>query len=80
MKAGLPDGLAVDKLSTTPKDSDVLSYGRGGFGNIGAAKSAQKRVEEEKARQNALMLQKARAEAFAETIQLPKPTRVHMRD
>ena len=69
----------MDKLSTTPKDSDILSYGRGGFGNIGAAKSAQKRVEDEKARQNAIVLEKAKAEAFAETIQLPRPTRVHTR-
>jgi hypothetical protein len=66
------------RLSTTAKKPDSsIGSGRGGAGNIGAAKVLQRKDEEERARKEASVAQKARAEgqAAAESIQVPKPTR-----
>jgi Protein of unknown function (DUF3602) len=54
-----------------------LSVGRGGAGNIEAAKAHHRKQEQEKAKQEALIAQKARAEAAAavEALQTPKPSK-----
>ena len=54
-----------------------MSFGRGGAGNIEAAKTLLKKKDEEKMRESALITEKARAEAkaAAEAMQIPKPTR-----
>jgi Protein of unknown function (DUF3602) len=68
------------RFSTAPKTSEA-AFGRGGAGNIEAARALQRRQEEEKARKEAQAVEKARAhakaaaEAAAGSIQYPKPTR-----
>lgn len=63
-------------MSTSAKPAE-MSFGRGGAGNIEAAKALLKKKDEEKMRESALITEKARAEAkaAAEAIQIPKPTR-----
>jgi uncharacterized protein YggE len=70
------------RLSTTAKNpNSSVGSGRGGAGNIGAVKAMQRKEEEEQARKEArkeaLIAQRAKAEAqaAAESIQVPKPTR-----
>lgn len=64
-------------MSTSLQAPPELSFGRGGAGNIEAAKALQKKKEQDKMKENALVAEKARAEARAavEAIQVPKPTR-----
>ena len=63
-------------MSTSAKPAE-MSFGRGGAGNIEAAKALLKKKDEEKMRESALITEKARAEAkaAAEAMQIPKPTR-----
>jgi len=65
------------RLSTSLQALPELSFGRGGAGNIEAAKALQKKKEQEKMKENALVAEKARAEAraAAEALQVPKPAR-----
>lgn len=74
-----PDETSAERdrrLSTAAQPAE-LSFGRGGAGNIEAAKALQKKKENEKMKEGALVAEKARAEAkaAAEAIQMPKPTR-----
>jgi hypothetical protein len=74
-----PDETSTElaqRLSTSAKQPEG-SFGRGGAGNIEAAKALKKKQEEEQARKDALLAEKARAQAkaAAEAIQYPKPTR-----
>ena len=70
------DEASISHLSTDPKALD-LGSGRGGVGNIEAAKALQHKLDEEKARKNALIAQKARKEAHAaaDVIRMPEPAR-----
>jgi Protein of unknown function (DUF3602) len=75
-----PDETSVEfqhRLSTSAKDGGSSNFGRGGAGNIEAAKVLQRKKEEDVAKQDALVTEKARAHAKAavEKIQIPKPTR-----
>ena len=65
------------RLSTAAKNNDSLYFGRGGHGNIEAAKALHREMEEERAKQEALAIEKARAnaKAAAKKIQVPKPAR-----
>ena len=66
------------RLSTSAKYSDdAISLGRGGIGNIEAAQERRRWKEEEKAKQSAMVSEKARAiaKAAADSIQMPKPAR-----
>lgn len=78
-----PDETSTERerrLSTRAADFDGLSAGRGGAGNIEAAKFLhRKTLEEERARRDAEAAEQARAQAQAavDAIQFPKPTRTH---
>jgi hypothetical protein len=75
-----PDETSTERtrrLSTLAREDGSTTFGRGGAGNIEAAKILQRRKDEEKAKQEAVVAEKARAhaKAAAEAIQIPKPTR-----
>jgi hypothetical protein len=75
-----PDETSTERsrrLSTLARDEGSTTFGRGGAGNIEAAKIVQKRKDEERVRQEAHVVEKAKAhaKAAAEAIQVPKPTR-----
>ena len=64
-------------MSTSAKATDS-SFGRGGVGNIEAARALQRRKEEEEVKEKSSIADKTRAEemALAETIQVPKPVKL----
>jgi len=77
-----PDETSTERerrLSTRPSDFESITFGRGGAGNIEAAKILQKKKEEEQAQREAKLAEQARAHARAavEALQFPKPTRNH---
>jgi hypothetical protein len=59
------------------QDTDFSGSGRGGAGNIAHTKIMQKRLGEMKGAEDAKVIEQAKAvaEAAAEAIQVPKPTR-----
>jgi hypothetical protein len=66
------------RLSTAPKLPDGnYSFGRGGVGNIEAARALQKKTDDGKTRHDALIPGKAKAETKtpAEATQTPKPSK-----
>lgn len=75
-----PDETSTERThrtSTSAKDLEWASFGRGGAGNIEAAKVQQRNKDEEKAKSDAAIIEKAKAhaKAAAEAIQMPKPAR-----
>jgi hypothetical protein len=76
-----PDATSAERetrFSTIPKQPEEnRSFGRGGVGNIEAAKALHKKKDDDKTREEAIVAEKARAEAkaAAEAIQIPKPSK-----
>lgn len=75
-----PDETSTERTrrtSTSAKDSEWASFGRGGAGNIEAAKVQLRKKDDEKAKAEAVIIEKAKAhaKAAAEAIQMPKPAR-----
>jgi len=75
-----PDETSTERTrrrSTSAKDLEWASFGRGGAGNIEAAKVQLRKKDDEKAKAEAAIIEKAKAhaKAAAEAIQVPKPAR-----
>jgi len=76
-----PDETSTEKthrLSTSAKDVEAVSFGRGGAGNIESIKALhRKKQDTEKTAEEAKVAEaaKAHAKAAAESIQVPKRTR-----
>jgi hypothetical protein len=64
------------RTSTLAKELRPYAFGRGGAGNIEAAKLWKKKVEEKEAQKEALRAEEAKTQARAAVaaIQVPKPT------